>query len=259
MDLEHRGLRAHENSILNRYLLRIESLDGLAALPLFLSTRSSVRAKVGASAVASQPDISAKARKRDEARGYFRLARTVLEPAPPRLIAVGGFSGAGKTTLAGHLAPILGSAPGAIHLRSDVIRKSLSGVDELARLPPRAYTQQVTERVYGVLADRAAIAAGHTVIADAAHLDPAQRARIEAVARQAGVPFDGIWLEVPLETLIGRIREREADASDATANVVRKQAARPIHDVGWRRMNANQPLSILVAEASERLGIAPDR
>ncbi len=261
MDLEHRGLRAYENLILNRYLQRTECLDGLAALPLFLSTRSSVRAKVGASAVASQPNASAKAQKRDEARGYFRLARTLLEPAPPRLIAVGGFSGAGKTTLAGHLAPILGTAPGAIHLRSDVIRKRLSGVDELAHLPARAYTQQMTERVYGVLADRAAktLAAGLTVIADAAHLDPAQRAHIEEVARKAGVPFDGIWLEAPLETLITRIHEREADASDATANVVRKQAARPIRDVGWRRMNANQPFSVLVAEASKQLGIAPDR
>ncbi|MHA1567377.1 MAG: AAA family ATPase [Alphaproteobacteria bacterium] len=132
-----------------------------------------------------------------------------------------------------------GTAPGAIYLRSDVIRKQLSNVDEFTHLPQHAYSQAMTEQVYGVLADKAekALVAGHTVIAAAAYLDPAQRTRIEEVAHRAGVLFDGIWLEAPLAMLIERLQERKADASDATADVVREQAALPEYDIGWQRVD----------------------
>ncbi len=258
MDLEHRHLHAYANLILNRYLQSFERVDGLTALPLFLSARAGVRAKVAASAVASQPDASARAHKRDEAMSYFGLARTLLVTTPARLLVIGGLSGTGKTTLAGRLAPLVGNVPGAVHLRSDVVRKGLANVDELSGLPPHAYSPTMSERVYGVLADKAArtLAAGHTVIVDAVFLKPEQRARIEDVARTIGVPFHGIWLEAPLTTLLDRVHKRQADASDATADVVRKQAALPTGDVSWSRIDANRPLGVLTTEVVERLGIA---
>jgi aminoglycoside phosphotransferase family enzyme len=48
MDLEERGLRRAGNQILNRYLRESDEaqLAGLAALPIFLSIRSAIRAKV---------------------------------------------------------------------------------------------------------------------------------------------------------------------------------------------------------------------
>ena len=49
MDLGARGLRAHANAVLNAYLEAsgdTGNLIGLAALPLFLSTRAMIRAKV---------------------------------------------------------------------------------------------------------------------------------------------------------------------------------------------------------------------
>src|SRR5262249_49161458 len=51
MDLAERGLRRHANIVLNRYLLetrRPEDFDALASLPLFLSVRAAIRAKVTA-------------------------------------------------------------------------------------------------------------------------------------------------------------------------------------------------------------------
>src|SRR5438552_4101898 len=51
MDLVERGLEPIANLVLNRYLTesrRIEDLDALAALPLFLSLRAAIRAKVTA-------------------------------------------------------------------------------------------------------------------------------------------------------------------------------------------------------------------
>ena len=60
-----------------------------------------------------------------DSRRYLALAHRLLRPAPRRLIAIGGVSGTGKSTLAAGLAPELGLRPGARVLRSDVTRKLL--------------------------------------------------------------------------------------------------------------------------------------
>ena len=105
----------------------------------------------------------------------------------PASIAVGGLSGTGKTTLAASLAPLIGSAPGAVHLRSDLERKALAGVGETARLPVEAYTSEARTRIYQVLCERArlVLAAGHSVIVDAVFAEAGER---DAVARVAAEP-----------------------------------------------------------------------
>jgi aminoglycoside phosphotransferase family enzyme len=58
MDLCERGLSQAANIALNRYLIetrRIEDLDGLAALPFFLSLRAAIRAKVTAARTERAP------------------------------------------------------------------------------------------------------------------------------------------------------------------------------------------------------------
>ncbi|WP_454883259.1 hypothetical protein [Sphingomonas oryzagri] len=48
-----------------------------------------------------------------------------------------------------------------------------------------------------------------------------------------------MWLEAPIETRITRVAARQADASDADANVARAQGDIPIGDLrGWRRLSA---------------------
>ena len=113
MDLEHRGLRPLANLVLNRYVQRRDDVAGLAALPLFLSTRAAVRAKVSVSIADSQADPAAARRLHDEATAYFRAACAYLQPVDPILVAIGGLSGTGKTCLARDLAPGLGASPGA--------------------------------------------------------------------------------------------------------------------------------------------------
>ena len=255
MDLEHRELRAFGNAALNHYLQRFGRTDGLAALPLFLSTRACVRAKVSASAGASQQDIAARARKEDEAKTYFRLAQSLLEPRSPGLLAIGGLSGTGKTILARRLAPMFGPNPGALHLRSDVIRKTLAGADELTRLPQSAYSQTMNERVYTALAEKAgeALAGGHAVIVDAIYLKPAERLFIEEVARRHAVPFHGLWLQAPTDTLLRRVANRTGDASDATTDVVRRQMTLQAGDIGWRRIDADRPLHTLIDQVQSFL------
>src|SRR6202035_2661051 len=154
-----------------------EDLDGLAALPLFLSLRAAIRAKVTAARV--DLDVSGDDAAVAAARTYFRHALRSIMPAPAMLVAIGGLSGSGKSTLARALASKLGPAPGAVVLRSDVERKTLLGAAETARLPPSADAPDVTRRVYASLLDKArrVTAAGHTAIVDAVFAQPDERAK----------------------------------------------------------------------------------
>jgi uncharacterized protein len=104
------------------------------------------------------------------------MAEDLLHPPPPCLVAVGGLSGSGKSTLALSLAPGVGAAPGAVVLRSDEIRKRLSGVARLERLGPEGYSPQVSERVYATLAEQAiaVVRGGHSAIVDAVYARPAR-------------------------------------------------------------------------------------
>lgn len=237
MDLDHRGLAAHANGLLNRYLSHI-GYDGLAALPFMMACRAIIRAHVTARLAEGQEDGAAAA---GEARGYLDRAVGYLSPAPARLIAVGGISGSGKSTLARALAPCIGAPPGAVVLRSDVIRKRLYGVAETQRLPEAAYDWQVSVRVFAEIEQRAehVLRQGHAVIADAVYGNDGQRDGIAAVARRLGVPFDGVWLEAPPAVLEQRVEARRGDASDATAAVVRAQLSGIRPPRGWHRLDSS--------------------
>ena len=257
MDMAHRGLRDLANRVFNRYLARTGDVGGLAALPLFLSLRAGIRAHVGASAADAQPRAEAAAAQRAEAGAYLDLALDLMTQPPPRLIAVGGLSGTGKSTLAGALAPAVGGVPGAVHLRSDVLRKLLWGVDPLTPLPPAAYTPEMSRRVYDALLDqaRAALAGGHSVVADAVWARPDERAALAAVAAEAGAAFDGLWLDAPLSRLEARVTARRADASDATADVVRRQAGYELGEIDWTRLDAGGSPDKLRVAARAALGL----
>lgn len=241
MDLLHRGLGRHANLVLNHYLVRTGDLEGLALLPLFLSCRAAVRAKTTATA-AHLPHRRTDSRAlQREARRYLSLALELIAPAPPRLVVIGGFSGSGKSTLALGLAPDIRPEPGAVVLRSDMVRKSLLGVEPFARLDADGYTEGVTRHVYRQLKDRALIAlqAGHSVVVDAVFGNPFDRAVMSDVAKRARVPFVGLWLDADRTILMDRLLHRDHDVSDATADVLAKQLARDIGPMTWTRLDAS--------------------
>lgn len=237
MDLERHGARALANALLNRYLEITQDYGGLGALPLFLSARAAIRAHVSVS--------RARAAKRTEplkeAEAYFDLAQKFLQPAPPRLIVIGGLSGTGKTTVARTVAPQVGAAPGAAILRSDVTRKRIMGAAETARLPESAYSPETNANVFHEMAQTAAriLAAGHAVIMDAVYGTAEERAGIATVAAKAGVRFDGLWLEAPPDILAARIGGRRGDASDATVAVLQKQLAVIKAPLDWTTIDAS--------------------
>jgi hypothetical protein len=256
MDLWRRRLPRHANAAFNGYLADAGDLDGLALLPLFLSCRAAVRAKTSATAARLQGTAERTRELQDLAREYVAMARDLLRAAPARLIAIGGLSGSGKSTLAQSLAPEVGAVPGAVVLRSDEIRKAVCGVPRLQRLGDEGYARDVTTRVYRTLVDRArrALAAGHSVIADAVFARPADRAAIEAVAASERVPFTGLWLDAPSHVLVTRVDQRSLDASDANATVVRQQLATDLGAIHWLRIDAAAAPRDVLNDVRSRIG-----
>ncbi|MFO1048182.1 MAG: AAA family ATPase [Geminicoccaceae bacterium] len=255
MDLIEKGHREAGCRLLNRWLERTGDYECLALLPLFLSLRAAIRAKVLGLAITqgARGDPA-------EARRYLAPAHDFLSPPTPCLLAIGGGSGTGKTTLARQLAVGVGAAPGAVILRSDVIRKRLLGCEPTERLPPEAYAPEVSERVFATIAERASLclAAGQAVIADAVYGQERQRAGIATVATRAGVPFTGIWLEAPAALCTARVAARTGDASDADAAVVARQAETlDQSSVRWHRLRADRPLAAIEAEARALMAESP--
>ncbi|EPR11319.1 hypothetical protein M527_04360 [Sphingobium indicum IP26] len=239
MDLWSRGLRHEANALFNRYLdLAPEEEDGIGLLPLFMSVRATIRAHALAAQAGGQDGCSVLASR---ARAYLKLAQALLAPADPRLIAIGGLSGTGKSTTAHIIGHELGASPGARIIRSDVLRKRLAGVGPEAPLGKEAYTPQASERVYGELERLAGLGldSGCAVIADAVFAREAERVSIGQLAARRKAPFSGIWLEAAASQLEQRVEARRGDASDADVAVVRSQADYAIGELaGWQRVDA---------------------
>ncbi|GLH77471.1 DNA-binding protein [Bradyrhizobium sp. SSBR45G] len=246
MDLLHFGLPVAANHLLNQYfsIAAPDQIDGLALLPLFMSIRAAIRAQVFLAKLDRERADHANADASailSIAESYFKLARELVQPAPPTMIAIGGLSGTGKSALARALAPVLSPRPGAIVLRSDVLRKTLFGVGQTDRLPKQAYTPESSTRVYREQADRAArvLAQGFPVIVDAVFARPDEREAIKNVAKQLNVRFAGIFLSADLRTRQQRIQHRVNDASDATSEVARDQERYDIGALDWLQVNAS--------------------
>jgi predicted kinase len=169
LQLVQRGLATEANILANRYLdVEPQGATGWATLPLLLSLRAT------------------------EA-GDAALAESALAPYPPRLVAIGGLSGTGKSTLSRLLGARLGRMPGARVLRSDVFRKRLAGLAPETRLPPAHYTRHSDEETYEALFESADdhIACGNSVILDAVFLSRSERDVAEAIALRRRSPASG--------------------------------------------------------------------
>jgi uncharacterized protein len=239
MDLLHYARHDAANEVLNRYLsvTPAENLDALTTLPLLMSIRAAIRAHVlPARAGRANSDSAAK-----DARAYFDLAKQLIHPHPPTLVAVGGLSGTGKSAMARALAPYALPQPGAIILRSDVVRKQLFEVAPEQKLPETAYRPQISNEVYDVLSQQVdrVLSQGHSAMADAVFARESERAAIMHIARRAHVRFVGTFLVADLRIRQERIARRTADASDATTEIAELQEQYHVGAVDWAVVDAS--------------------
>lgn len=244
-DLVVRGCADLANSLMNCYLGATRDYMGIPLMPLYLSMRGAVRAMTAASRGCVE-----------EAERDFAFAMASLLPRPAsRLVAIGGVSGSGKSTVARNLASHLAPPFGAIVIRSDVVRKRLSGMLPEVRLPADAYSARIDRKVLArMLYDaRVALRAGAVVVLDATFLNSKARACVGELGRQEDARLDGIWLEIPVDFAVERVKRRTADASDATAEVVRGQTACAARPSDWQTVDAGRPLAEILSDAVLRI------
>jgi aminoglycoside phosphotransferase family enzyme/predicted kinase len=240
MDLVHRNRPAHANAALNAYLSAVpfahqcDHMKALGAMPLFMAARAGVRAHVSARQGLAAP-----------ARAFLAAGLDHLTPKAPRLIALGGLQGTGKSTLSRHLAPALGLAPGAVILRSDAIRKAMLGLSATDRLPPHYYDRETSLRTYDAMMEMAdsAIKSGHSVILDAMFYRVEERQR----AAQICPEFKGLWLSAPDHVIRARLDARKGDASDADIAVYDRQRMMDPGPIDWQLVDMSGDAALVAA------------
>ena len=257
MDLLAFGSDAVANRLFNSYMQAAwaEQSAALCLLPLFLSVRAAIRANVLFTKQRQHPHDRTIA---TIANRYFDLALRLITPEHPILLAIGGKSGTGKSVLARDIAPLIGPPPGALILRSDVIRKRLHNMSEHTALPAAAYTLKASDRVYQAMLEQAArtLAQVVSVTLDAAFLRLTERDAAEVIARSARVEFRGIFLTADRAMRLHRVASRRHDASDATADVVRLQENIETGTIGWSVVDASGTPAITLERSTSCLRTA---
>lgn len=265
MDLDARGLPALGNRFLNDYLERTDDFAGLRVFDFYQVYRAYVRGKVTSFLLDNDTSDFEKDRARTDARAYFALATRYLDPRRPGVLITTGLSGSGKTTAARRAAEHLG----AIIVRSDAVRKHLTGVGTRARagapFGEGIYSADVTARTYAEMLARAEniVASGRWAILDATFAQRAQRRAAADFARNRHLPFVLLACTAPRAELERRLREREAqgrDVSDAGVSILDEQSRgyeTPTADEGrlfvWDgRKDAGHVLQPLLATVASR-------
>ena len=223
MDLELRGRRDLADALVARYRRTMRDPTCDVVLPFYQCHRSLVRGKVRGLAWLQHPHSPEGRRVRALSRRHFRLAVEYARRfSKPRLIAVGGMIGTGKSTLARSLARAFGAA----WLRTDEIR-----LREFAdrRRPDQGfaaglYAPQVSEQVYQRLMQRAeaVVARGRSVVCDGMFAKQAGREALRRIAARHHASFHFFECVAPKGTALHRMSRRLAARTDLSE-------ARPDH------------------------------
>jgi aminoglycoside phosphotransferase family enzyme len=190
--------------------------------------RAGVRAKVTCIRH-EQATGAARAAARDEAQQLLALTGRHLEAGRVRLVVVGGLPAMGKSTVAAGVADALG----AVHLRSDEVRKELAGLpastSAAAPVGEGIYDERATTATYQALLERAGtlLGLGESVVLDATFHAPRWRSAAARLAETTVADLTELRCVAPMEVAVARAARRSmaaTDMSDADETVVRAMA-----------------------------------
>ena len=214
MDLRWHARVDWAERLLAKYARASNDYDLYALIDFYESYRAFVRGKVS-SMLEADPGAGDALRERaaKDARRFFRLALAAERPPllAPRVVAVGGWMAAGKSTVA-ELAGDLLAAP---IIDADRTRKSMLGVEATRFAGERAwsgaYDPAFTEHVYAEVLRRAhvVLAAGRSVVLDASFRSPGMRAAARSLAQTHGTPFLMLECRAPQKVCRHRLALRE--------------------------------------------------
>ena len=230
--------------LLNEWLLCSGDYEAAAVLRFYAVYRALVRTKVTA--------IRARQVGRDDHRkatDTLQLAQQLAEPPPLRLVITHGPAGCGKSRAARRLL-MADPLAATLCIRSDIERKRMYAVAPSASsqspLDGGIYTAEAGARTYRRLLElaRSLLAAGWSVIVDAAFLERARRDAFRTLAQQSGAAFAIVAPAADPAQLVERIHRRLArggNASEATLEVLARQQAR-IETLGDDEVDALLPV-----------------
>ncbi len=164
-------------------------------------------------------------------------------PPVPKLIAVGGLSGGGKSRMARMLAPLFEDSIGARVVRTDVVRKRMMGVALSDRLESHGYVEEKTTQTYQLFYRElaTAIEQGQSAIADGVFALETQRQEVEDLAKRLGVPFVGLWVDAPIDVRTKRVASRKNNVSDVTETVLQRQLSYDLGKITWHKIDSSGP------------------
>jgi aminoglycoside phosphotransferase family enzyme/predicted kinase len=234
IDLLHFGYDCYAYRLLNHYLQRTGDYQGMALLRYYLVYRALVCAKVSLLRHAQQRNNATSDQACMKYAEYVNLAERFTKVGQVALIITHGYSGSGKSTIAGQLAERIS----ALQIRSDIERKRLFGYRAQKRtgssLDSGLYTREAGQKTYLHLAEcaKVVIEAGFSAIIDAAFLKAEQRDLFRQLATECGVQFLIVDFQASDEELSRRIGQRQNDASEATIDVLhhQQQSAQPMSE-----------------------------
>jgi hypothetical protein len=173
------------------------------------------------------------------------------------IVASGGLSGTGKSRLSRELAPYIGNSPGAIILRTDIIRKSLKGKLPHEKLSSVDYGPELSKKTYEALRQECAkiISSGQTVLADGIFAKQEEREQIEQIANELEVEFQGFWMTAPCDVRFERVAKRLRNPSDATVKVAMRQEELDVGEVTWHKIDSSGPREETIIKARKFLGV----
>jgi len=215
MDLEHSGRKALAWHFLNAWLSESGDYAGLRVLRFYCAYRAMVRAKVTSIRLAQETVEYEKKETLAEHRSYLKLALAYTRPQPPILLITHGVSGSGKSRHSSKLA----DAGGFIHIRSDIERKRLFGIDSLDRSASRGidiYTPAATQKTYDTMlyAASTALSSGFSVIVDATFTDRKRRLTFIHLADSMNCRCRVLCFHASPDVLRQRVEARHKEGGD---------------------------------------------